>query len=194
MAFHLLNPEQTAYARQRLLQALDRYGWRVGTGFLSTPLILDVLADIDEEAAYRLLENEEMPGWLFMPKNGATTVWEAWEGTQAAKGIASLNHFSKGAVCEWLFRGMCGLSVAGPRRFFIAPIPGGSLTHAEAVYDSLYGRVRVRWERVSGAETRLEVDVPPNCSASVRLPDGRAFELTTGTRGYLLGAEEEKPT
>ena len=32
------------------------------------------------EAAYRLLENEEMPGWLFMPKNGATTAWESWEG------------------------------------------------------------------------------------------------------------------
>ena len=67
-----------------------------------------------------LLENEEMPGWLFMPKNGATTIWESWEGTKAQGGIASLNHYSKGAVCEWLFGTMCGINVAGENRFTIA--------------------------------------------------------------------------
>ena len=68
----LLNKAQTNYARKRLIKALDNYGWRLGTGFLSTPFILDVLADIDLEYAYRLLENEELPGWLCMPKQGAT--------------------------------------------------------------------------------------------------------------------------
>ena len=72
LAFGLLDKEQTMYARQRLLQALDHYHWRLGTGFLSTPLILSVLGTIDIEAAYHLLENEKMPGWLFMPKSGAT--------------------------------------------------------------------------------------------------------------------------
>lgn len=64
---------------------------------MSTPLILDVLADIDIKYAYKLLENEEMLGWLFMPKHGATIIWEAWEGSAALNGgIASLNHYSKG--------------------------------------------------------------------------------------------------
>ncbi len=89
------------------------------------PLILDVLAEIDIEAAYRLLENEEMPGWLFMPKNGATTVWESWEGTEAQGGIASLNHYSKGAVCAWLFKTMCGIRIAEENHFVIAPRKGG---------------------------------------------------------------------
>lgn len=62
LAFGLLNDTQTAFAKARLIQALKHYGWRLGTGFLSTPLILDVLAEIDIAAAYRLLENEEMPG------------------------------------------------------------------------------------------------------------------------------------
>ena len=66
---------------------MDNYGWRLGTGFLSTPMILDVLAELNTEYAYRLLENEELPCWLSMPKNGATTIWEAWEGnTVKAKG------------------------------------------------------------------------------------------------------------
>ena len=79
----LLDEKQTEYAKKRLIKALDNYSWRLGTGFLSTPLILSVLADIDIEYAYRLLENEQMPGWLFMAKMGTTTIWESWEGTAA---------------------------------------------------------------------------------------------------------------
>lgn len=58
LAFGLLDGEQTAYARKRLREALEHYGWRLGTGFLSTPLILGVLEEYDLEGAYRLLENE----------------------------------------------------------------------------------------------------------------------------------------
>ena len=84
---NLLNEKQTVFAKHRLLEAVKNYRYRVGTGFLSTPLILDVVADLDLDAAYRMLENEEMSGWLFMPKAGATTVWESWEGTCAQGGI-----------------------------------------------------------------------------------------------------------
>ena len=101
----LLDEGQTAFAKKRLIEALEHYGWRLGTGFLSTPMILYVLADIDIECAYRLLENEEIPGWLSMPKAGANTIWESWEGPNAQGGVASLNHYSKGAVVEWLFSG-----------------------------------------------------------------------------------------
>lgn len=91
LAFGLLNGEQTKYAKKRLIEALEPYGWRLGTGFLSTPLILEVLEKIDIEAAYRLLENEEIPGWLSMPKAGATTIWEGPASTKG--GIESLNHY-----------------------------------------------------------------------------------------------------
>ena len=119
----LLNEEQTAFAKKRLIQALDNYGWRLGTGFLSTPLILYVLADMDIEYAYRLLENEEIPGWLFMPKAGAKTIWEGWEGPKSDSGICSLNHYSKGAVCEWLFDTCCGLRVDGETTSPLRPGP-----------------------------------------------------------------------
>ena len=120
--FNLLDEKQTEYAKKRLVVALENYGWRLGTGFLSTPLILDVLADINIDYAYKLLENEKMPGWLFMTKMGATTIWESWEGTEAQGGIGSLNHYSKGAVCEWLFRSMCGINIDGENRFVIKPM------------------------------------------------------------------------
>ena len=174
----LLNEKQTTYAKKRLITALDRYGWRLGTGFLSTPFILYVLAEIDIEYAYRLLENEEMPGWLYMPKTGANTVWESWEGPQAQGGVASLDHYSKGAVCEWLFSEMCGIRVAGENHFIVAPKPGGSIVSAKAEYRSLYGKISSGWQR-EGDKIRYFVSVPPNTTATLCLP-GIQRELSAG--------------
>ncbi len=186
--FGLLNEAQAGYAKKRLIQALDHYGWRVGTGFLSTPFILYVLTEIDVEYAYKLLENEEMPGWLFMPRSGATTIWESWEGTTAQGGIASLNHYSKGAACEWLFTTMCGVQVAGENHFTIAPRPGGHFTQAGLSYDSVYGTVESRWERAEG-KTVYTIAVPANCIAEIKFPSGTA--KTVGPGIYIFEEEAE---
>ena len=149
LALGLLTEEQSDFAKGRLIKALENYGWRLGTGFLSTPMTLDVLADIDIEAAYKLLENEEIPGWLSMPKLGASTIWESWEGpyNKQGAGAGSLNHYSKGAVCAWFFSTVCGIRVEGENRFAVAPRPGGSLREASASYRSLYGKVESEWEK-----------------------------------------------
>ena len=186
--FDLLDEEQTEFAKQRLIQALEHYGWRLGTGFLSTPLILYVLSEIDVEAAYRLLENEELPGWLSMPKAGATTIWEAWEGPNSTQGgIGSLNHYSKGAMVEWLFSTMCGVRVDGENHFTVAPKPGGRFTEAAASYESVFGRIESRWERRDG-KTTYTIDVPSNCEATIVLPSGRTETAPAGLHIYTEDA------
>lgn len=180
---NLLGKEQTEFAQKRLIQALEGYGWRLGTGFLSTPFILYVLEKMDIGYAYRLLENEQMPGWLFMPKMGADTVWESWEVPKAQGGVASLDHYSKGAVCEWLFSEMCGVSVAGENKFLIAPKPGGTLTSARLQYQSIYGSVSCGWTKTEqGFAYRMTV--PSNCTADIVLPDGRHETVTAGEYVY----------
>ena len=175
----LLNEEQTAFAKKRLIQALDNYGWRLGTGFLSTPLILYVLAELDIEYAYRLLENEEIPGWLSMPKAGAKTIWEGWEGPKSDSGICSLNHYSKGAVCEWLFDTCCGVRVDGENHFVIAPRPGGHLTEAAFQYESIYGTVSSGWKK-AGKKTIYSFSVPAGCTATVTFPGSIPQEMQPG--------------
>lgn len=185
LAFNLLNEEQTEFARKRLIKALEYYRWRLGTGFLSTPMILSVLAEYDLEAAYRLLENEEIPGWLSMPLHGATTIWENWEGpynTQGA-GLGSLNHYSKGAVCRWLFDTVCGIRVNGKNQFVVAPRPGGSLTHASASYNSIYGKVQSKWKKTDN-KYEFTITVPANCEAVISLPDGSDYRQLAGTMIY----------
>lgn len=185
LAFGLLDEEQTMFAKKRLLQALENYQWRLGTGFLSTPLILGVLTEIDVESAYRLLENEKIPGWLSMPKQGATTIWEAWEGPNTENGgIGSLNHYSKGAVCEWVFSTMCGVKIAGENHFLFAPKPGGHFAHARVEYKSVYGKVCCGWKRQEGSIV-YRMEIPSNTTATVILPDGRKEVCPAGCYEYV---------
>ena len=163
---HLLTPEQEEFAKKRLIEALDWYDWKLGTGFLSTPFILDVLQDINPEYAYRLLENEKMPGWLFMAKNNTGTIWEGWEGPLAQQGISSLNHYSKGAMVEWLFSNMLGIKVLDNNYIEIKPVIGGHVTHASGKYQSIYGEISSSWERKDGV-TKLKVSVPSNVKAHI---------------------------
>ena len=114
-----------------------------------------------------------------MPKNGATTIWESWEGNMTKdKGLASLNHYSKGAVIEWLFKDMCGIKVSGENEFEISPKIGGDLTYAKASYLSVYGKVEVSWTRQDG-RIDVEVILPPNTHAKVKL-FGKSKEIEAG--------------
>ena len=162
---NLLTPEQEEFAKKRLIKALDDYRWRLGTGFLSTPFILEVLQELDPEYAYRLLENEEMPGWLFMAKHNTGTIWEGWEGPESQAGIASLNHYSKGAMVEWLFSNMLGIKVLGNNYIEIKPVIGGHVTHASGKYQSIYGDISSSWERRKDGKVTLTITVPSNVKA-----------------------------
>lgn len=182
--FGLLDNEQKQTAQKLLIKSLDDYNWRIGTGFLSTPFILYALDEINIEHAYKLLENEEMPGWLYMVKCGANTIWEAWEGINSAKGIASLNHYSKGAVCEWIFKVMCGINIIAENHFTIAPRPGGNFLNAKMEYDSIYGKVCCKWEKQQDGAYIYIITVPSNCTANVILPVTKCHIQNAGTKIY----------
>lgn len=178
LAFDLLDGEPKQRAEERLLSSIKKRGYRIGTGFLSTPLILPLLSRLGHtDIAYRMMENEEAPGWLYEAKAGATTVWETWEG------IRSQNHYSPGSVCEWLFETVAGIRVSGENRFDIAPIPGGTLTWAQASYLSAFGLVSCRWER-RGGMTDYTVILPANTTARVTLPGGAVKEIDTGIHKF----------
>ena len=167
---NLLTEEQAKFAKERLIKALDYYDWKLGTGFLSTPFILYVLSDIDPEYAYKLLENEKMPGWLYMAINNTGTIWEGWEGPNSQAGIASLNHYSKGAMVEWLFKGMCGINIAGDNSFEIKPIIGGKETFAKVTYKSIYGNIESAWAKDKN-KISFDIQIPSNTTATFEYKD-----------------------
>ena len=139
------------------------------TGFLGTPLIAPVLSKHGEIAlAYDILFRTSYPGWFYSIEQGATTMWERWnsysrEDGFGSAGMNSFNHYAYGAIGEWLYETVAGLSAVEPGYKVIrfSPRPGGPLTHAELYLDTPYGIARSRWERVEDS-MRYEIVVPPN--------------------------------
>ena len=180
IAFALLGEDESQTAADTLNKMVMENGYHLNTGFLSTPFLCSVLAKYGHiDTAYQLLLQPEAPGWLYEVGKDATTVWETWTGIDAdGKPHDSLNHYSYGAICGWLFGGVCGIRYTDGA-LTIAPIPNKALGWAKAAYDSPAGRIVSGW-RYEGDAVTYEFEIPANVTADVILPDGRKFALVPG--------------
>ena len=181
IAFGLLTENEAKAAAAELDRKIAANGYHLNTGFLSTPLLCQVLADYGHlETAYRLLLQDTMPSWLYAVKRGATTIWERWDGIDPnGHPQGSLNHYSYGAVCAWLFCGVCGIRVEG-NTVTIRPQPYPALEYARARYRSPLGEIVSGW-RYEDGQPRYEIVLPANVTAAVELADGRRLQLEAGT-------------
>ena len=183
IALDLADPEEKKNIAALLNEMAVKRNYKVGTGFLSTPFLLQTLAENGyAETAYRMLENEEAPGWLAMAAQGATTIWEEYScyDENGSPLPRSFNHYSLGAATSFLFDTVCGIRIRGENEFLIAPIPGGSLTRAEARTMTAFGEVSSAWER-RDQEITYKITLPANTQAQLILPDGREKILTAGS-------------
>lgn len=172
----------------KLLKEIEANGYALNTGFLSTPFLLPVLCDNGHaEEAYRILENEELPGWLYPVKKGMTTIPESWGGVDLLED--SLNHYSYGAVCEFLFQYTAGIrpdpASPGWKHFFLCPVPGGSLRSTEAVQETPFGKVRSAWTMDENG-FRYTCEIPANTTATLTLPDGSQHTLGSGCYHFTI--------
>lgn len=187
IALGLLTEEEKKNVAAALDEMVRERGYKVGTGFLSTPFLLQTLAENGYvESAYRMLENEQAPGWLAMVNQGATTVWEEYEcfdenGTPLAH---SFNHYSMGAVCSFLYDTVCGVRIIGENSIALRPLPGGTFTFAKAQVLTAYGKVSSAWERQEDGSVSYCFEIPGNVTAELMLPDGHREILTAGLHRY----------
>jgi alpha-L-rhamnosidase len=195
LSFGLMPNGQEAQAAGRLARDVGAFGNHITTGFLGTPLLCHSLSEHGYlDVAYDLLNQDTYPSWLYPVKMGATTIWERWDGIKPDSsfqdaGMNSLNHYAYGAIGDWLYRVVAGLEAdpeqPGYKHIRIQPQPGGGLTHARATLNTMYGLATSAWEIVDG-QFRLEVTVPPNTHATVRLPHATLAQVSEG--GQALDA------
>ena len=179
--FGLVDGEAKELLARELAHDVETRGFHLATGFVGTPYLLQVLEENGYlDVAYKLLEQETFPSWLYPVKNGATTIWERWDGWTAekgpqSKGMNSYNHYAYGAVGAWMYRTVAGLELdpaqPGYRHIIFRPRPGGSLTWAEASLDTPHGPAGIRWER-EGAALHLDLTVPEGAQATLQPPAG----------------------
>ena len=197
LKFGLLDAPQREKAVQYLADDIAAHGDHLTTGFVGVSYLLPVLTEGGRlDVAYRLLLQDTFPSWLFSVKQGATTIWERWDGWTPDKGFQSpsmnsFNHYSLGSCGEWIAGTVAGIdwdeATPGYHRMIIRPRPGGGLTWAKGTLRTAYGEVGSKWA-IEGGRFKLDVWIPPNTSARVFLPTAAAGEMTEGGKPVAVGA------
>ncbi len=156
------------------------------TGFLGTGYINPVLTRTgNHDVAWRLAAQSTYPSWGYMVTKDATTVWELWNSDTAGPGMNSRNHFCLGAVGEWYYEALAGITPEEPgfRVIRIQPRPAGELTWVKASVRSMYGPIVSNWE-LKGGNLHMRISVPANTEARIVVPTfGKSqFKITEGGR------------
>jgi len=205
LMFDLLPVSSRPEAAARLAADVRSHGNHLTTGFVGTSYLCHVLSRFDYlDLAYALLNQETYPSWLYPVKQGATTIWERWDGIRPDgsfqdAGMNSFNHYSYGAIGEWLYRVAAGLDVdpeaPGYKHAIIAPQPGGGFCMMRAALETPYGALACEWHVVDDS-VAVAVSVPHNTWATVRLPLARLEQVTesgcclTGLQGLRAVYQE----
>jgi alpha-L-rhamnosidase len=174
----LVEPENQARVLANLVAAVEKTNNHIDTGILGTKYVLNTLLEKGRaDVAYRMIAQQDEPGWGWWLAQGATTLWEQWNGTE------SRNHIMFGDVSAWFYKALAGIQpdpqAPGFKHFFIRPNVVGDLTSARGQYDSIHGRIVSEWTLEKGC-FKLHVVVPPNTTATVRMPGARSDAVREG--------------
>jgi alpha-L-rhamnosidase len=183
-----------------MVECFRAYNGHISTGFHSTIcLMLELSRNGYNDEAYRLLNNRTMPSWGYAIDQGATTIWERWDGYVEGRGFQdpgmnSFSHYALGSVGEWMYRTILGINpdpeVPAYKRFLIRPRPGGGLTWARGSCRSIHGRIACDW-KIDGPRIAVGVTVPANTTATVYVPTADPDSVTESGRpaGQAEGVE-----
>ena len=182
LALDMVSEDKKPFVITQLKKELEAANYHLNTGFLSTVYLLPTLCDNGmTEEAFRILEQTTAPGWLHPVIVGATTMLENWDGMDVFRD--SFNHYSFGTVCQFLFEYVAGIrptfDAPGFHKILLKPVPGGSLTWAEASYKSKQGLICSGWKTENG-KFKYHCTIPCNATACLVLPDGSNHELAAG--------------
>ena len=183
LRFNLLPDTMRPMAAQHLVNDIAAKNGHLSTGFVGVGYLCPTLTDTNHNnTAYKLLLNDTFPSWGFSIRQGATTIWERWDGWTPDKGFQdvgmnSFNHYSLGSVGEWLYGRVAGIdtdpSRPGFEHIWLRPNPGPGLTYVNASYNSVRGRIQSNWKTQGGTLT-CDISVPANTTATVWIPTQNA--------------------
>jgi alpha-L-rhamnosidase len=181
-------------AAANMVEAIKAYDYRISTGFHSTIRLMNQLSEYGySDIAYRLLTSHRFPSWFYSIDQGATTIWERWDGYVAGRGFQnagmnSFNHVAIGAVGEWMYSHILGIqpdeSQPGYRHFYLKPMPGGGLEWVKGSYHAITGNIEVSWTDKNHTFT-LNVKVPVNTEATIVTPfNNKVYNVGSGNHRF----------
>ncbi len=162
----IVPPESRPAVERALLREIAAHGNHVSTGFVSTPYLLQVLADLAPDVAWAIVSARDFPSWHSLTRgSGNDLMKETWAGGMAL--MPSLG----GSIAAWHTESLAGIRPAAPgfKQVLIKPAIVGGLTWVKAYHDSPYGRIVSDWRREDGQLT-MEVTLPANTRGTVYVP------------------------
>ncbi|OBT72099.1 hypothetical protein VF21_09173 [Pseudogymnoascus sp. 05NY08] len=201
--FDLYPKDKLTVAGKGIARLVRDSKFRIATGFAGTPVICHSLTAMEHtNLAYRMLLEQHCPSWLYPVTMGATTIWERWDSILPdwkvnPGSMTSFNHYALGSVVDWLHGTVGGISsVDGWKTVIVKPIPGGDIFDAQVAFEGPYGRVSCRWS-VSSHNFTMELVIPPNSTAIVKLPYAGSQQTVVGSGNHEFSchyiAEEWPP-
>lgn len=185
LGFGAVSPEERWKAFEQLVKGVNgaENGPALTTGIYGTRFLMEELSKGGRsDLAYQLAEKKTFPSWGWMLENGATTLWEDWQGTDNVK---SHNHPMFGSISGWFHRWLGGIQVAddavGADRIVIRPQVVDGLTHVKCSHQTIRGSVISNWTKGEG-KTDFDITIPPDTEALVWLPGAKGSSLTEGNK------------
>jgi alpha-L-rhamnosidase len=170
-----LSPEEDK-TFDALMDEFKRHNNHVSSGIFGVKMMFDVLREKNKnDVAYTLANQEDFPGWNYMLKNGATTLWESWEYPKTGP---SQNHPMFGSIDEWFYRSLLGINTIEPgfSKFRIKPKTTGDLKWAKGSYHSIKGNIISDW-KITNKTFEIKVGIPPNTTAEVWIPSKEGSDV-----------------
>jgi alpha-L-rhamnosidase len=205
LEFRICPEDEREAVAAELAELVRKDKGAISTGFLGTPVIMDAMSRNGHyEEAYSMLLREEIRSWLYPITVGATTIWERWEaikpdGTPATGGseghaegsepsMISFNHYAYGAVVDWVYRNVLGLTSLAPgyRQVSISPRPTKSIEWAKGSIETGYGKYSIDW-KLDGSKLHAKVSVPFGVDAKLNLPVTDASTILVNGEAKLNG-------
>ena len=154
----------------------------VSTGVVGIQFLMRTLTDFGRgDLAYKLASNKTYPSWGYMVENGATTIWELWNGNTANPEMNSQNHVMLlGDLMIWYYENMAGIKSSakypGFKQIIMKPDFEAGLSFVNASYESKYGKIKSHWKKTK-SKLEWEITIPANTTALVYLPTIKASKV-----------------
>ncbi|GJM33919.1 MAG: alpha-rhamnosidase [Saprospiraceae bacterium] len=184
LAFGMVPEDQRTRVFNNLVKNIvEKSNSHVSTGLVGGQYLYRVLSDNGRpDLAYTIATQPDYPGFGYMISQGATTIWELWNGNTADPSMNSGNHVMLiGDFVIWLYADLAGIkpdaSQPGFKHIIMKPHIIGDLTHVKASYHSLRGEILSDWHTDTN-QFEWNITIPPNTSATVYLPTTDAALIT----------------
>jgi alpha-L-rhamnosidase len=174
LAFDLVPEERRAAVFAHVVSnTMDSAHGHISTGLVGIQQLMRTLTRNGRpDIAYLLATTTSYPGWGYMLTQGATTIWELWNGNTADPAMNSANHVMMiGDLLTWYYEDLAGIKADAPAfsSLIMRPVFGEGLTFVTASYESPYGRIVSDWKKTRDSfDWRIEI--PANARARVYIP------------------------